>query len=376
MMTVIAGTGQTATIGDGVAATQASYTTAGLDIDPTGNLYAAAFWPVVQIDSAGILRKYAGQTNSQQCGLDGDGGPALNARLCQPWDVALDKSGNLFIADTNNNRIRRVDAKTRLITTVAGSGAVNGWEGYHHGTSSGDGGPALSATINTPVGVAVNSEGELVITEDSHLRKVDRSGVISSLSAESDARYPVFDAWDNLYTTINGSVVRFTAAGGRQILAGPGNGANGFGGDGGPANKALLSGFGGIGWDAEGNLYFVDGGNWRIRAVRYGAVLAPPDATVAATSSGTTIRATVRDSTGHEAARVRVDFSAPSSGPSCTLSSPFGITDRSGSVSVRCTPNCIAGTYTVAARPLTASSVATVTMTNSPCPPRRRAVGR
>jgi hypothetical protein len=130
----------------------------------------------------------------------------------------------------------------------------------------------------------------------------------------------------------------------------------------------------GIAVDAEGNLYFQDASNRRIRAVRYGAVLAPAGATIAASANGSTIRVTVRDSRGVPAPSVRVDFTAPSSGASCTLSSSFAITDADGLAAVSCTANCISGTYSVSARPLTASSTASVSFTNATGPCRHRSV--
>ena len=149
---------------DGIPATSTSWPSLGLELDAQGNLYYATYYNVVKVDSQGILRIVAGQ-NDFQCGFSGDGGPARSARLCQPWDVFLDRDGNVFITDTNNNRIRRVDAKTQIITTVAGSGPVNGFENFGHGSYCGDGGPATEACIDTPEGVAVNADGEIFITE-------------------------------------------------------------------------------------------------------------------------------------------------------------------------------------------------------------------
>jgi len=160
-----------------------------------------------------------------------------------------------------------------------------------------------------------------------------------------------------------------------------GEGGEGFSGDGGPATEAqMASGKAelaqGLAIDGDGNLFLHDAGNSRIRAIRYGAVLAPPDATIHASVSGSTIHATVFDDQGQTAPGVRVDFNAPASGASCALSSSFAITDAHGVASVRCTSNCIAGTYAVTARPLTAASIANVPFTNAVSPCRRRAVRR
>ncbi|HEY3053464.1 MAG TPA: hypothetical protein VGK04_08765, partial [Thermoanaerobaculia bacterium] len=130
----------------------------------------------------------------------------------------------------------------------------------------------------------------------------------------------------------------------------------------------------GIAIDAEGNLFFQDAGNRRIRAIRFGAVLAPPNATIQATATGSTIRATVFDAEGRTAPGVRVDFTAPSTGASCTLSNPFAVTDSTGVATVSCTPNCIAGSYQVRAHPLTATSTSSLSFTNAGGPCRRRAV--
>jgi hypothetical protein len=154
----------------------------------------------------------------------------------------------------------------------------------------------------------------------------------------------------------------------------------GFAGDGGPAADAMLAPgdsealTNGLAVDSEGNLFIQDGGNGRIRAIRFGAVLAPPNAAIRADVDGHTIRATVLDAEGATAPGVRVDFATPSAGASCVLSSPFAITGADGVAIVNCAPNCIEGTYLVTAHPLTATSTASVSFTNRPGPCRRRSV--
>jgi hypothetical protein len=103
-------------------------------------------------------------------------------------------------------------------------------------------------------------------------------------------------------------------------------------------------------------------------------VLAPSNARVRAIADGPFIRATVTASNGRTAEGVRVEFSAPQNGASCTLSDAFAVTDRNGVARVACTPNCIAGAYAVTARPLASDAVATVTLTNPSGPCRRRSV--
>lgn len=345
---------------------------ASVDVTADGGIDMADLSVIDHVDASGTLRWIAGR--SGVCGLGGDAGPATQATLCQAWDATRDRYGNLFIADSNNNRIRRVDAQSGIITTVAGSGAVNGNEGYNHGTSCGDGGPAIDACLNTPYGVAFDSEGNMFIAEGSKIRKVDAAGTISTFADGLHVTKLIIDANDLLYAGRFTTLERYDRNGARTILAGSET-QNGFSGDGGPALNAkvgIASQASGIAIDREGNLFFVDG--HRVRAVRYGAVLAPANATVSASADGSTIHATVLDSSGRPAASVRIDFVAPSSGPSCALSSPFAITDANGDAAVTCTPNCLPGLYSVVAQPLTALSKATISFVNESIPCRRRSV--
>jgi streptogramin lyase len=160
---------------------------------------------------------------SGEKGFAGDGGPAANARLNQPFDVALDRQGNLYFSDTFNHRIRRVDAKSGTITTVAG----NGRKGF-----GGDGGKATDAMLSEPYGVELDGDDNLYIVDRLNfcIRRVDaKTGLIST-------------------------------------IAGTG-GKSGFGGDGGPATRSLLVEPNGIALDAKGKLYVADVAGHRIRVV-------------------------------------------------------------------------------------------------------------
>jgi len=330
---------------------------------------------ILRIDSKGMLFRLGGGT---QCGYK-DGGPFSTAPTCQPWDIARDRDGNLFIADTNNNRVRRVDAQTNIITTIAGNGGpVSGFERYGNGKSCGDGGPALDACINTPYGLAFDEVGNLYVAEQTGIRRIDRAGRISMFAPKQAPSglggITKLAYFHGVFYFAGGGISRVDSSGTIAPIFGTSH--KGSLGDGGPAVDARTNTGGqgvGITVDSVGNIYFADIGNHRIRAIRYGAVLAPSGATITAIASGTTLRALVRDSNGQPAASVRVDFTAPGSGASCVLSSPSAITDINGTASVSCTPNCVPGTYTVTAQPLTASSLASVKFTNAECSPRRRA---
>src|SRR5580704_15502823 len=116
-------------------------------------------------------------------GFAGDGGPAAEALLNGPFDVCFDRAGNLYFSDTFNNRIRRVDAVSGIIATIAG----NGDKGY-----SGDGGPAIEAALNEPYGVVIDSTGNIFIADrlNRRVRKIDAaSGVITTLAGTGEAKY-------------------------------------------------------------------------------------------------------------------------------------------------------------------------------------------
>ncbi len=193
---------------------------ASVAFDSAGNLFIASFHFVSKVDAGtGIITTVAGNGTF---GFSGDGGPATSAQLNAPFGVALDSAGHLYIADTGNQRIRKVDAETGIITTVAGNGSF----GF-----SGDGGPATSAQLNNPVGVALDSADHLYIADQLNLRirKVDAgTGIITTVA---------------------------------------GNGSFGFGGDGGPATSAQLNLPVGVALDSADHSYIADLQNRRIRKV-------------------------------------------------------------------------------------------------------------
>ena len=372
-ISIVAGNGTFSGPLDNAPAIQAPWGGPSLELAPDGSIYMATVTHVVKIDPLGIVHRFAG-IGDGGCAYSGDGGPARAAGLCQPWDAILDHDGNVIIADTNNNRVRRVDVQTGVITTIAGSGPVNGYERYNSGTYCGDGGPALEACLNTPYGVAINSLGELLIadTANNAIRKMDRNGTISTLTRGFHPPYMTVDSADNVYSGSEGRVFRVSPAGAVQSLAGD---RFGFSGDGGPATQASVStsccGGNGILIDREGDLIFSDSGNRRIRAIRYGAVLAPANAraqmgggTPQTASIGTRyadpLAVLVLNQDGTPAGNVRVDFNAPA----CMTAAASVRTDRNGRAEFVCIANTSLGLFTVTATPLGLNTMLSFSLTN------------
>ena len=174
-ISTVAGNGTYGFAGDGGAATSASLRNPnGMAVDSAGNIFVAdrANHRIRKITVAtGVITTVAG--NATQ-GFGGDGGPATSANLNNPFGVAVDSSGNLYVADTLNQRIRKITVTTGVITTVAGTGTANGF---------GDGGLATSANLNYPVGVAVDSAGNIYVAvqESSRIRKITvATGIITA----------------------------------------------------------------------------------------------------------------------------------------------------------------------------------------------------
>lgn len=215
-----AGNGTTGFSGDGGSATMAQLSvTYGIVMDKNGNLYIAnqSTQRIRKVTPGGIISTIAGNGSTA---YTGDGGPATNAGIYNPHGMAIDRKGNLYVAEIQHNCIRKIDT-FGIITTVAGTGVF----GY-----SGDGGAATAATLRGPNGVAVDTIGNLYIADcSSHrIRKVDTFGIITTFA---------------------------------------GNGTNGFGGDGGAASAAMLSYPVHVYIDSAGAIYVTDNGNDRVRKI-------------------------------------------------------------------------------------------------------------
>src|SRR5579859_6044781 len=195
IITTVAGNGTQGFSGDGGPAASAWVAPSGVAVDASGNLFIADAFNnrIREVSASGIITTVAGNGTA---GFSGDGGPAVSASLNSPEGVAVDAFGNLFIVDSGNSRIRKVSA-SGIVTTAAGNG--NG----SFASSPGDGGPATSAPL-TPAGVAVDASGNIFIadTGNNRIRKVSAAGMITTVA---------------------------------------GNGNNSFSGDGGPATSATLA---------------------------------------------------------------------------------------------------------------------------------------
>lgn len=282
----VAGDGNPGYSGDGAAATSAElYYPKGVAVDSSGNVYIAdRYNHVVRkvTASTGYISTVAGNGTA---GYSGDGGPATSAELITPRAVAVDGSGNIYIADDNSNVVRKVTASTGYISTVAGTGAY----GYY-----GDGGPATSAKLYIPLYLAVDSSGNIYITDEYNyvIREVVAStGYIYTvagggsvcmgaadywgdgcLATNAELAEPgglAIDTYGNLYIADEGlNTVRVVSASTGTIspVAGTTN-TFGFSGDGGAATSAELCDPSDVKLDASGNLYIADSCNQRIRKV-------------------------------------------------------------------------------------------------------------
>jgi uncharacterized protein (TIGR03437 family) len=259
----VAGNGTQGYAGDGSAATSAQLALpSAVAFDSAGNMYIAdAANNVVRKVSNGTITTFAG-TNT--AGFSGDKGPATKAQLNNPCGVAVDSSGNVYIADSNNHVVRMVST-SGTITTFAGTGTVPGFQG--------DTGPANQAELNVPLALAVDSNNNLYIADSNNndIRVVTAGTINSVATATSYLSHPdgvAVDKAGNIYVADTGNqrVVKFAASSSAFSLI-AGTGVPGFSGDDGPAQKAELLDPKGVAVDAAGYIYIADTFNSRVRKV-------------------------------------------------------------------------------------------------------------
>jgi hypothetical protein len=291
VITTIAGNGTNGYSGDGSAATSAELDNpSDVAIDSSGNIYIADYSNnrVRKVNTSGVISTYAG---TGTWGYSGDGGQATSAKLATPSGVALDSSGNLYIADFENKRIRKVST-SGVITTVAGNGT---------GGDTGDGAAATSAEINGAEFLAVDGSANIYFADqyDDVVRKVTAStGYISTVAGQKDVpgssgdggaatsaelNVPMGVAVDSLGNLLisdqdNYKIRMVNSSGTISTIAG--TGTKGYSGDGGAATSAKLSTMYGLGVDASANLYITDAGNYRIRVVGRSSSLPTPTLTL------------------------------------------------------------------------------------------------
>ncbi|MFO0919958.1 MAG: hypothetical protein U0872_16820 [Planctomycetaceae bacterium] len=278
----IAGSGKAEFSGDGGPAIKGGCNqTFGLEIGPDGALYWCELENSVvrRLDlKTGLISTFAG-TGAVK-GFAGDGGPADQAKLTDPHELRFDREGNLFVSDAKNHVIRRVDGKTKIISTVAGTGGKSGF--------AGDGGPATQALLNDAISVALDPSQNLLICDinNHRIRRVDRAtGMITTWAGTGEklptpdgaplAAAPLFGP-RTLAVAGNGDVIialreghavyRYFAAT-KTLHHIAGTGKAGYSGDGGEARKAKINGPKGVALGPNGDIYLADTENHAIRVI-------------------------------------------------------------------------------------------------------------
>ncbi len=284
VMTTIAGSGSVGYWGDTGPATASALDSPGcVAIDGYGNIYISDQLNncVRKVNAAGIITTIAG---TGAPGYNGDTMAATAAQLNSNWGIAADHYGNVYVADQNNNRIRKVDT-LGMITTIAGTGVA----GF-----SGDNGPALNARISHPIGIAVDKRGNVYIgdADNYRVRRVDTAGIITTIAGVGSGGYSgdggaataahiefmwglATDAAGYVYICdgTNNRVRRADPAPGGLITTVAGNGYIGADGDGGAATAAKMNLPTGVFVNSAGEIFIADCGNNRVRRVTAGGVI-------------------------------------------------------------------------------------------------------
>ncbi len=233
----------------------------GVAIDVAGTIFTAGENEFGRIRPDGV---YVRDSNGQY-GFTGDGGLAQFASVDTPASVILDAAGNRYIADTYNHRIRRVDAITGIITTVAGNAAPHPPTVLYPEISSGDGGPATEAHLPVPNFIVFNAAGDLIVADTDRLRRIDDQGIISTHVSGVSGPF-ARDAKGTVYCFSSGQLLRIDGRERTTLLATVGGGE--IAGDGKPAAQAQIGFVGGMAIDSHGNVFLADSGNRRVRAIK------------------------------------------------------------------------------------------------------------
>ena len=279
IITTAVGTGERGFAGDGGPAVRATLNGPfDIGFDPAGNLYFSDTFNhrIRRVDAAsGIVTTVAGRG---EAGYSGDGGPAVEARLNEPYGIAVDRSGNIYVADRHNHSVRRIDGASGIVTTVAGNGSA----GF-----SGDGGPAARAGLVEPNGLAFDPAQQLLFiadVADNRVRMVDlAAGTIATFAGTGEAAHTgdggpagaagVFGA-RAVKVAADGTVFILERQGSSLRAVNPrtgvittvaGTGARGYGGDGGPALAAVFDAPKELTIDPDGDILIVDTENHAIR---------------------------------------------------------------------------------------------------------------
>jgi sugar lactone lactonase YvrE len=276
----IAGTGSPGFSGDGGPAIEAAVNNPyGLTIGPDGALYFCEIGNHVirRLDLA--TKRISTVAGSGKKGFSGDGGPALSVDLNEPYEVRFDRAGNMYFAEMQNHVVRRVDARSHVISTVAGTGVA----GF-----AGDGGPATRALLRQPHSIAFDENERLLICDIGNLRirRVDlKTGMIETWAGTGEKkptpdgspiqgtplngpRAITADSDGNLYVAVRegNAIYKLDTRAGR-IFHIAGTGETGYSGAGGPAKSARLSGPKGVAWAPDGSLYIADTESHTIRRI-------------------------------------------------------------------------------------------------------------
>ncbi|MEP6961832.1 MAG: NHL repeat-containing protein, partial [Acidobacteriota bacterium] len=311
VVSTVAGTGDARFVGDGSAPLSTPlFNPVGLAVDANGSLYIGeSSGNRVRKLSAGVITTIAGTGFANSRGTNGDGGPATQAVLQTPLDVAFDSAGNLYVAERNTTSLRKVapdgsissvprpavpwgpygvasdrqgilyitDESRDSVYRYDGKGTPQRIAGTGARGNSGDGGPALSATFNGPSGIAVDAGGNIFVADrgNGRIRKIDANGNISTFAAAPNLVYPLgltFDTNGNLYVADVFYIRKIAPDGTVTTVAGSAAGAQSptpvSAGDGKLATQALIANAQDVALDAAGNVYFTEGRpNGRVRAI-------------------------------------------------------------------------------------------------------------